>query len=198
MLYHSEHWRSAPSYVALTRHREQTDLFVATNTAEDLKALAKQVARQEENRAASAFYQLDGIEPVRPMTAPEILAQFAGEKFQRTAERMEREGRPWPQPRAAAYRQDNNQPPAEPAISSIVPPSERPSAGEEAARAKASRWGDGQTPAIGQRVKHRWLSWRGVAGVMVEHDEHPNRPGNIRRRRRRGAWAPARNRRRGA
>ena len=29
-LYHSEHWRSAPSYVALTRHREETSLFVAT------------------------------------------------------------------------------------------------------------------------------------------------------------------------
>ena len=109
-LYHSEHWRSAPSYVALTRHREKTELFVATNTAEDLKALAKQVARQEEKRAASAFYQLDAIEPVRPMTAPEILAQFAGEKFQRTAERMEREGRAWPALRPE-YRQDN-QPPA--------------------------------------------------------------------------------------
>jgi len=39
-LYHSEHWRSAPSYVALTRHRERTDLFVATNTAKDLAVLA--------------------------------------------------------------------------------------------------------------------------------------------------------------
>jgi ATP-dependent exoDNAse (exonuclease V) alpha subunit len=188
-LYHSEHWRSAPSYVALTRHREQTHLFVATNTAEDLKALAKQVARQQETRAASQFYQLDGIEPVRPMTAAEILAQFAGEEFQRTAERMEREGRPWPALRPE-YRQDN-QPPAgleSPAISSIVPPSERPSSGEEAARAKPSRWGDEASPApgIGQRIRQRW-SWRGVAGVMVEHDgEHPNRPGNIRRRRRRG------------
>jgi ATP-dependent exoDNAse (exonuclease V) alpha subunit len=31
-LYHSEHWRSAPSYVALTRHREKAEIFVATNT----------------------------------------------------------------------------------------------------------------------------------------------------------------------
>ena len=59
-LYHSEHWRSAPSYVALTRHREQTELFVATNTAEDLKALAKQVARQEENARRL------GVLPARP------------------------------------------------------------------------------------------------------------------------------------
>ena len=32
-LYHSEHWRSATSYVALTRHREKVTLFVATETA---------------------------------------------------------------------------------------------------------------------------------------------------------------------
>jgi hypothetical protein len=31
-LYHSEHWRSAASYVALTRHREKTEIFVAIDT----------------------------------------------------------------------------------------------------------------------------------------------------------------------
>jgi hypothetical protein len=159
-LYHSEHWRSAPSYVALTRHRSQTSLFVATNTAEDLKELAKQVARQEENRAASAFYQLDPIEPVRPMTAEEILAQFAGEQFRRTAQRMEREGRPWPardlapppQLRTPIYRQDN-EPPAgleSPAIPSTVPATERLSPG------KYSRWGDGD--------------------ARIDQDDEPERP----------------------
>ncbi|MBV8591988.1 MAG: hypothetical protein JO212_18355 [Acetobacteraceae bacterium] len=34
-LYHSEHWRSAGSYVALTRHRDKAELFVARNTAKD-------------------------------------------------------------------------------------------------------------------------------------------------------------------
>ena len=34
-LYHSEHWRSAASYVALTRHRDKAELFVARNTARD-------------------------------------------------------------------------------------------------------------------------------------------------------------------
>jgi Ti-type conjugative transfer relaxase TraA len=165
-LYHSEHWRSAPSYVALTRHREQTDLFVATNTAKDLTALAKQMARQEETRAASAFYQLDPIEPVRPMTAPEILAQFAGEQFQRTAERMEREGREWParyvtpQIRPPIYRQDN-EPPAdaatEPGISSTVSPSQPSSSRDEQeaeapARAKTSRWGDGAAAGARNRL----------------------------------------------
>jgi ATP-dependent exoDNAse (exonuclease V) alpha subunit len=143
-LYHSEHWRSAPSYVALTRHREQTELFVATNTAGDLKALAKQVARQEEKRAASTFYQLDAIEPVRPMTAPEILAQFAGEQFQRTAERMEREGRQWPVP-GPEYRQDN-QPPAANVETSRSPGS--PDAGQQRrAETPYSRWGDEASPA---------------------------------------------------
>jgi Ti-type conjugative transfer relaxase TraA len=147
-LYHSEHWRSAPSYVALTRHREQTDLFVATNTAEDLKALAKQVARQEETRAASMFHQLDHIGPVRPMNAEEILAQFAGETFQRTAERMEREGRQWPALRPE-YR-PNNQPSA--ADAENIPSSPRsagPPDGEQQQRAEIpySRWGDGETPA---------------------------------------------------
>jgi ATP-dependent exoDNAse (exonuclease V) alpha subunit len=31
-LYHTEHWRSASSYVALTRHRDKAEIFVATNT----------------------------------------------------------------------------------------------------------------------------------------------------------------------
>jgi Ti-type conjugative transfer relaxase TraA len=104
-LYHSEHWRSAPAYVALTRHKEKTELFVARGTAKDLKELAQQVSRIDETRAASQFYQQEPIGPVRPMNAAEILAHFAGEQFERTAERMEREGRSWPaQP--SAWRQD--------------------------------------------------------------------------------------------
>jgi len=106
-LYHAEGWRSAPAYVALTRHREETALFVARNTAEDIKELARQFGRSDETRAASQFQQLDPIGPVRPMNAAEILAQFAGEDFARAADRMEREGRQWPA-REPIYRQDNN------------------------------------------------------------------------------------------
>ncbi len=58
-LYHSEHWRSAASYVALTRHRDKTELFVARNTARDLAQLARQMARVDDRRAASHFYQVD-------------------------------------------------------------------------------------------------------------------------------------------
>ena len=123
-LYHSEHWRSAPAYVALTRHKEDTELFVAANTAKDVKELARQVARSDETRAASQFYQQEPIGPVRPMKAAEILAHFAGEDIGRTAERMEREGKEWPQrhynptpkppwpslreAQPGAYRQDND------------------------------------------------------------------------------------------
>jgi ATP-dependent exoDNAse (exonuclease V) alpha subunit len=78
-LYHSEHWRSAASYVALTRHRDKAELFVARNTAADIGKLARQMARADDRRAASMFHARQTIGPVRPMTAEEILAQFGSE-----------------------------------------------------------------------------------------------------------------------
>ena len=62
-LYHSEHWRSASSYVALTRHRDNVTLFVATRTARDLGQLARQMARIDDTRAASQFVPEDNPEP---------------------------------------------------------------------------------------------------------------------------------------
>jgi hypothetical protein len=56
-LYHSEHWRSAASYVALTRHRDKAEVFVARNTAPNLTQLAYQMARVDNRKAASHFYQ---------------------------------------------------------------------------------------------------------------------------------------------
>jgi Ti-type conjugative transfer relaxase TraA len=67
-LYHSEHWRSAASYVALTRHRDKAELFVATNTATDLNQLARQMARVEDRRAASQFHQVDQPSMSRPLS----------------------------------------------------------------------------------------------------------------------------------
>lgn len=146
-LYHSEHWRSASSYVALTRHRDKTELFVATNTLNpahargetwmmekggaegltqeayesaqrsyekwkdnnpevaarhgfadyvqyvqekwtdkepqpdndrdaNIKALARQMGRVDDRRAASQFHAEEEFEPVRPMTPIEIMARF--------------------------------------------------------------------------------------------------------------------------
>ena len=57
-LYHSEHWRSAASYVALTRHRDKAEVFVARNTAPDLKELARQMARVDNRKAASHYFQI--------------------------------------------------------------------------------------------------------------------------------------------
>ena len=54
-LYHSRHWRSAASYVALTRQRHQALIFAATETATDRTALARQMARADDRRAASAY-----------------------------------------------------------------------------------------------------------------------------------------------
>ncbi|MFZ0020966.1 MAG: AAA family ATPase, partial [Acetobacteraceae bacterium] len=92
-LYHSEHWRSAASYVALTRHRDTTALFVARNTAADVKQLARQMGRVDDRRAASAFYAREHIGPVRPLTARETLERFAG------AWERQGEQRPDPHPR---------------------------------------------------------------------------------------------------
>jgi len=61
-LYHSEHWRSAASYVALTRHREKAEVFVARNTAQTLKELARQMARVDNRKAASHYYPADGAQ----------------------------------------------------------------------------------------------------------------------------------------
>ena len=54
-LFHSHHWRDAASYVALTRHRENVTLFVATEVAHDNAALARQMGRRDDRRASLAF-----------------------------------------------------------------------------------------------------------------------------------------------
>jgi ATP-dependent exoDNAse (exonuclease V) alpha subunit len=76
-LYHSEHWRSAASYVALTRHRDKAELYVARNTAKDVKELARQMARVDDRRAASMFHPDREIAPVAILTPAELSAKFA-------------------------------------------------------------------------------------------------------------------------
>ena len=78
-LYHSEHWRAAASYVALSRHREKAELFVARQTTHDLGTLARQMSRVEERRAASHFYcNGEPIGPVRPLGPLELAARLTG------------------------------------------------------------------------------------------------------------------------
>lgn len=69
-LYHSQHWNAAPSYVALTRHRKKTTLFVAHDTAAGLNELTQQVARVEERRAATHFLQEEPSFPHPEASAP--------------------------------------------------------------------------------------------------------------------------------
>jgi len=54
-LYHTEHWRSAASYVALTRQRESAEVFVARETAQDTGQLARQMGRGEVRSASIAW-----------------------------------------------------------------------------------------------------------------------------------------------
>ncbi len=54
-LYHTEHWRAAASYVALTRQRESAQVFVARETARDAGQLARQMARGEVRAASVAW-----------------------------------------------------------------------------------------------------------------------------------------------
>ncbi len=82
-LYHSEHWRASASYVALSRHREKAELFVARETARDLNVLARQMARVEERRAASHFFHKgEAIGPVRPATPLDLATRLTGQSHE--------------------------------------------------------------------------------------------------------------------
>lgn len=75
-LYHSEYWRNSSSYVALTRHSEKTELFVAREVAADLPELARQMSRPDERRAASYYaQQLDRT--AKPLCPGELAAWYA-------------------------------------------------------------------------------------------------------------------------
>ncbi len=76
-LYHSEHWRSAASYVALTRHQDKAELFVATNTAADVRQLARQMARVEERRAASHFHHGQDDDTLKPLGPEALMAELS-------------------------------------------------------------------------------------------------------------------------
>jgi Ti-type conjugative transfer relaxase TraA len=60
-LYHTAHWRSAASYVALTRQREAAQVFVAQETARDAAQLARQMARFEVKAASVAWATADEL-----------------------------------------------------------------------------------------------------------------------------------------
>ena len=68
-LYHTHHWRSAASYVALTRQRESAQVFVARETARDAAQLARQMAREEIKAASVAWATVDELTPAQRVRA---------------------------------------------------------------------------------------------------------------------------------
>lgn len=54
-LLHTRHWRDAASYVALTRSKGATHVFVARDQAKDIEDLASQMARQTHRGSTLAF-----------------------------------------------------------------------------------------------------------------------------------------------
>lgn len=64
-LLHTHHWRQASSYVALTRQRESAQVFVATETARDVRELARQMSRNEVKSASIAYATFDELSPAQ-------------------------------------------------------------------------------------------------------------------------------------
>ena len=87
-LYHTEHWRQAASYVALTRQRESATIFVARETARNPKQLAWQMARGEVKSASLAWATSDELAPAMraKAEAAEAAEARAGEKPMTDAE----------------------------------------------------------------------------------------------------------------
>jgi len=70
-LYHTDHWRAAASYVALTRQRDSAQVFVARETARDAAQLARQMARGEVRAASVAWATPEEAAKVRAARQPD-------------------------------------------------------------------------------------------------------------------------------
>lgn len=73
-LLHTHHWRDAASYVAITRARGQTEVFVGRDQAAGLPALVQQMSRQSDRGATLQYVERHELElappdPVRDRTS---------------------------------------------------------------------------------------------------------------------------------
>ena len=68
-LLHTQHWRAASSYVALTRQRESAKVFAAVETARDIRQLARQIGRAEIKSASIAYATADELTPAQKVAA---------------------------------------------------------------------------------------------------------------------------------
>jgi hypothetical protein len=80
-LLHTHHWRDASSYVALTRSRGATELFVAEAGAPDIPTLARQMQRQQ-HRGSTLRFEAEPREPERKL-AVEVQPDYSVGKGQR-------------------------------------------------------------------------------------------------------------------
>jgi ATP-dependent exoDNAse (exonuclease V) alpha subunit len=55
---HSQQMRGRAAYVAMTRHRDGAQMFAARDEARDLDAMARQMSRPDDRRAASQFEEV--------------------------------------------------------------------------------------------------------------------------------------------
>ena len=88
-LYHTHHWRSEASYVALTRQRESAKVFVARDTARDAVQLARQMGRGEVKAASVAWATPDEITTGGLVSRVAALGRFVSELQAKTAERLQ-------------------------------------------------------------------------------------------------------------
>lgn len=69
-LLHTHHWRDAASYVAMTRARGQTEVFVGRDQASEVAALAEQMSRQSD-RGATLRYVVETERQNEQIFSPE-------------------------------------------------------------------------------------------------------------------------------
>ena len=77
-LLHTQHWRAASSYVALTRQRESAKVFAAVETARDIRQLARQIGRAEIKSASIAYATADELTPAQKVAADRAREAHAG------------------------------------------------------------------------------------------------------------------------
>jgi hypothetical protein len=77
-LLHTQHWRAASSYVALTRQRESAKVFAAVETARDIRQLARQIGRAEIKAASIAYATADELTPAQKVAADRASEVFQG------------------------------------------------------------------------------------------------------------------------
>lgn len=94
-LLHTKHWRDASSYVAMTRARGETRVYVASDQARDLDDLARQLGRQQNRGSSLRFAAAPAAE----------LAQSAA--YAAAAGKTDRAARQRPQGRRRDAEQEN-------------------------------------------------------------------------------------------